>query len=125
MADDQRRHQRLPVDSRVFIELVAPGLGSPQSGQVATCRTLDVSKGGLRVSLDRELPEGAILQIGVELPQSSETLYLAGEVRWCHRDQESERHWTAGFALLNADQSDIDRWVALLAAMEPGPQDRG
>jgi hypothetical protein len=99
--------------------------GSPQSGQVATCRTLDVSKGGLRVSLDRELPEGAILQIGVELPQSSETLYLAGEVRWCHRDQEAERHWTAGFALLNADQSDIDRWVALLAAMERGPQDRG
>ena len=118
MADDQRRHRRLPIDSRVFIELVAPGLGGSQSGQVTTCRALDVSEGGLRVSLDRELPEGAILQIGVELPQYSDTLYLAGEVRWCCRDQEAEQRWTAGFALLNADQSDIDRWVALVAAMD-------
>ena len=118
MVDEQRQHRRLPVQSRVFIELVAPGLGSPQSGQVADCKTLDVSKGGLRVSLDRELPVGAILQVGVELPKYSETLYLAGEVRWCRRDQEAEQRWTAGFALLNADESDIDRWVALMVELD-------
>ena len=118
MPEEQRKHLRLPVESTVFIELVSPGIGKLNSGKVATCKTLDVSQGGLRVSLGHELRAGAILQIGVELPDSNETLYLAGEVRWCLQNHEEENVWTAGFALLNADDSDIDSWIALLTGME-------
>ena len=81
--DEKRRHLRLPLESTVFIELVSPGVGSASPGKVAVCKTLDVSRGGLRVSLEQELTIGAILQIGVDLPDYRETLYLAGEVRWC------------------------------------------
>jgi hypothetical protein len=54
----------------------------------------------------------------VELPDSQDTLYLTGEVRWCLQNQEEENSWSAGFVLLNAGDSDIDRWTALLAGME-------
>jgi PilZ domain len=118
MPEDQRRHLRLPVESTVFIELVSPGIGSVDSGKVAICKTLDVSRGGLRVSLEHELVVGAILQVGIELPDAQDTLYLAGEVRWCLANHEPETGWSAGFALLNAGDSDIDSWVALLTGME-------
>jgi len=118
MPEDQRRHPRHTVESRVFIELVASGIGRSESGKVAICRTLDVSSGGLRVSLEHELVVGSILQIGVELPDSQETLYLAGEVRWCLANPTPGSGWSAGFALLNAGDSNIDRWIDLLTRME-------
>ena len=33
-----------------------------------TCKTMNVSRGGLQVILEEELTVGAILQIGVDLP---------------------------------------------------------
>lgn len=116
--DEKRRHLRLPLESTVFIELVSPGVGSASSGKVAICKTLDVSRGGLRVSLEQELTVGAILQIGVDLPDNRETLYLAGEVRWCEQVEGPRPLWFAGFKLMNADDSDIDSWVELLAGMD-------
>ena len=118
MPQEKRQHLRLPVESRIFIELVSPRVGSAESGTVAMCHTLDISRGGLRVSLDQELTVGAILQIGVQLPDADDTLYLAGEVRWCRPMQESPQGWSAGFKLLNAGDSDIDSWIALLRNME-------
>lgn len=118
MAQDKRRHLRLPLQSRVFIELVAADIGCDDSGKVAQCRTLDVSRGGLRVTLEHQLVPGAIHQIGVELPDTGKTFYLAGEVRWCIANRPPEHGWTAGFALLNAGDSDIDSWARLLAEME-------
>jgi len=82
------------------------------------CKSLDVSRGGLQVSLEQELTVGAILQIGVQLPGSGDTLYLAGEVTWSRADPESRQSWSAGFKLMNASDSDIDNWVTLMGEMD-------
>lgn len=118
MADEQRRDLRLPVASRIFIELVAPGLAEEDTGEIVSCRTLDVSRGGLSVSLDQELTVGAILQIGVEWPDSDDTLYLAGEVKWCRELQGGPHRWCAGFQLRNAEHSDIANWISRLSNMD-------
>jgi hypothetical protein len=118
MPEDKRQHLRLPVASKIFIELVSTPAGSAESGTVAMCNTLDISRGGLSVSLDQELTAGAILQIGVQLPDAHDPLYLAGEVRWCRAAQEPEQGWSAGFKLMNAGGSDIDHWIALLSNMD-------
>ena len=116
---DKRQHLRLPVESRTFIELISPRVGEADTGRLVACQTLNISKGGLQVTVDEELTVGAILQVGIELPHQERTLYLAGEVRWCRRTEEGSPHsWGAGFKLLNASSSDIDLWVELLAAME-------
>jgi len=118
MSEEKREHLRLPLQSRIFIELVSPKVGNEESGEVAICKTLDASRGGLRVNLKQELTVGAILQIGVQLPDSDETLYLAGEVRWCRPGDDPLYIWSAGFKLMNAGDSDIDSWVALLTWMD-------
>lgn len=118
MAKEQRVQLRLPVASRVFIELIAPGLSPQDTGEIAECKTLDVSHSGLCVSLNRQLQVGVILQVGVDLFDTPDTLYLAGEVRWCREIPDEPGQWSAGFQLLNAGNSDIDNWNKLLSEID-------
>ena len=119
MMQEQRRYKRLPVESKVFIELRSPAPGGDDPGKIALCRTTNISQRGLRVQLGTELEAGSILQIGVDLPDSRETLYLAGEVRWCDpAPEEGPNHWAAGFLLLDAEGSDLEMWRALLEDMD-------
>ncbi|MDP5052535.1 MAG: PilZ domain-containing protein [Congregibacter sp.] len=113
-----RRFFRLPVASRVFIEIESPPPGSIGPGKVARCDTLDVSQSGLRVRLTESVTVGAILQIGVELPGETEPFYLVGQVRWRMQDKENPGSWIAGFEILNALGSDIQNWEAALMEMD-------
>ena len=118
MQEDNRNRIRLPMECRVFIEVIAAQAGNNAEPEIAICQTLDLSASGLKVAVDRELTRHAILQIGVELPDLAETLYLTGEVRWCRRTGGDKVRWYAGFELLNAHGSDIERWEALVRSLE-------
>jgi len=116
---EQRKHLRLPVETRTFIELVSARVGEDDSGRLVTCRTENISRGGLQVTLEEAVTVGAILQIGVELPGANSPLYLAGEVRWCRPNEgDPDQPYSAGFKLLNSEGSDLQRWVELLSSME-------
>tara|TARA_R110002072_G_scaffold84070_1_gene190629 strand:- start:16298 stop:16654 length:357 start_codon:yes stop_codon:yes gene_type:complete len=115
---EQRKYLRLPIESTTFIELLSPRLGQTESGKMITCSTLNVSRGGLQVILAEQLTVGAILQIGVDLPNVADTLYLAAEVRYCQASNNEQQPWIAGFQIMNANDSDIERWVALITVME-------
>lgn len=115
---DQRRFFRLPIASRVFIEIESPPPGSIGPGKVARCDTLEVSHSGLRVRLGESVTVGAILQIGIELPGETEPFYLVGQVRWRMQDKENPGSWIAGFEVLNALGSDIAQWEAALMEMD-------
>lgn len=117
-ATEHRRFFRLPVESRVFIELESPAPGSLGPGRVARCETLDVSQSGLRVRIGESVTVGAILQIGVELPGKDEPFYLVGQVRWRMRDKDVPGAWIAGYEILNALGSDVDQWHAALQVMD-------
>jgi len=108
------------VENAVFIELVAPEFGSNQPAVIVRGTSVDVSRWGLRVTLAQELLVGAILQVAVQLPAGAGTLVLVGEVIWSGPipDTGTEPGWEAGFALHNAEESDIDSWVSLVAAIE-------
>ena len=118
MSDEQRKYVRLSLESTVFLELMAAGVEGGEAAEVARCKTLDISRGGLRVQVNKSLTIGAILQIGVELSPGERPLYLAGEVKWCLPARDAEQAWTAGFELLNASDSDIEQWYALVEDME-------
>ena len=115
---EQRKHLRLPIASTTFIELLSPRMGKAESGKMVTCKTVDVSRGGLRVMLAEKLTVGAILQIGIDLPDAADTLYLAGEVRWCRKGKNKQHPWRAGFQILNAEDSDIEAWIALISTLD-------
>ena len=118
MTEERRKYLRLPIRSTTFVELISARVGQRESGKMITCTTLNVSRSGLQVVLAEELTIGAILQIGVDLPNAPRTLYLAGEVRWCIPNNDEEYPWRAGFQILNAGDSDIDTWVAMISIME-------
>lgn len=122
MSQGNRIHRRLLFESTIFIELVSSGIDDDQPSEVALCKTIDISSNGLLVWVNRELTVGAILQIGVELSEQENTLYLTGEVKRCRRDKYRQGRWQVGFELLNATDSDIDAWRTLLGDMgEPAP----
>lgn len=120
MQEDMRRHPRFPVENRVFVELVAPEFGSSRPGTIVNCKTLEVSSAGLRLITEQQLPAGAILQLAIELAAGAGTLYLVGEVRWSGPVPATgnEPGWSAGLALLDAEESDIKDWVTLTTLME-------
>ena len=68
--------------------------------------------------MGEEVPIGAILHIGIKLPNSTETLYLAAEVRWCEQLRDRALPWAAGFKILNSDDSGYDHWVEQITALE-------
>lgn len=115
---DGRRVFRLPLETRVFVELESPPPGSIGPGKVARCDTLDVSNSGLRVRLRESITVGAILQIGVDLPGKDEPFYLVGQVRWRMQEKGVPGAWIAGFEILNAMGSDVDQWTAALLVMD-------
>ena len=118
MAEQRRKHLRLPLESTTFIELMSPRAGDSEPGRLVTCKSLNVSRAGLQVSLGEQLTIGAILQIGIDLQESADTLYLAGEVRWCLETGDEQLPWAIGFNIMNSSNSDIARWIELLASME-------
>jgi Tfp pilus assembly protein PilZ len=116
MATEKRRHERLNFQGRIFLELRDRGT-RPDEPEVVLCRTVDISRSGLRVGINRVLTIGTILQIGVELAEDKDPLYLTGEVMWCQMDGERPGQFQVGFALLNAKDSDIDNWRDRLTEM--------
>lgn len=114
MPVDHRKYIRLYLNCMVYIELENTPVAGEDPGEIAMCKTLDVSYGGIKVSLSRELTVGAILPLGVELPAVDQTLDLIGEVKWCRPSGDSETAWTAGFQFLNSDVTDIGQWRELL-----------
>lgn len=114
----KRKYLRLPVASRVFLEVEAPPPGSLGPGEVLRCHTLEVSRRGLRVQLDQRVTVGAILQIGVDIPGETNPFYLVGQVRWRMREADQPGSWVAGFEILEAAGSDIAQWDAALELID-------
>ncbi len=114
MKGDSRKNLRIHLHSRVFIELTSADVVANLPAEIIECKILDVSKDGLRVALEREVPVAAILHIGAELPGTAEAFHLAAEVKWCRQSPEPDSGWSAGFQLLNASDSDIRDWQRLL-----------
>lgn len=116
MTEKKRKHERLPSTETIFIELVSSSADG-HKGEVVRCKTSDISVNGLRAQVGKELILGAILQVGIDLQEAQDTLYLAAQVIWCKPDKNNPSHWSAGFELLNANDSDIKIWRKVLAEM--------
>ncbi len=112
MSEEHRKHVRLNLDCTVFLELNEGPTTDGSPAEVALCKSLDVSYGGLKVTLGTQLTVGAILPVAVELPAVEQTFHMVGEVKWCRPHPEDG--WAAGIQLLDSQNTDIDGWRELL-----------
>ena len=118
MTTEQRQHQRSSFEGKIFIERMSSDAEGRSSADVIVCKTVDISRSGIRAGIDRELPMGAILQVGIELAGEDNTLYLVGEVRWSIPSADDDKFWLVGFKLLDAQDSDIETWQEHLAELD-------
>jgi hypothetical protein len=114
--DERRNEPRSDVHAAVFLEVDSP---EPESGErptVILCRILDVSANGMKIRVDRELPETAILRLCADFGRDRSPLEVVGEVRWCREEGE---YFEAGFVLYDSAYTDIEAWKKLISA-DPG-----
>jgi hypothetical protein len=112
MAENDRNHVRIKMDTRIFIEVIAATDSS--EGLLLQCEVVDVSYGGFRVNIERDLTVGAILSVCADLPAVKEPFYMTAEVKWCRPNEDGKRGCLAGFKLLKSRDTDIESWHELL-----------
>ena len=112
---DQRRQARLQIEGKTIVELESSTVDQSEPSRLLTCKSLDISRGGVCAELAEAIPVGAILQFAVSLPSHGGEIFLVGEVKWCRPEGD---HYLAGFEVLNAEGSDIENWIALIQSLE-------
>lgn len=74
------------------------------------CETIDISGKGMQFKSDIELPVTTLLSISIAYTLE-DIFHVAAEVRW-HNCVEGEHY--IGVQLIQDEDSDFDKWVALL-----------
>ena len=109
---ERRSELRLDEQATVFIEFYSADDEASAAPRVLICNSLDISANGIQIQIDQEVAVGSILRIGAELEGNEQALYLVGEVRWI---KPADDGFTIGFALYDAENTDIIGWKALIA----------
>ena len=112
MTDDRERRceHRLNAETTVFLEYFANGTDHSEP-RIILCNTLDISRSGIQIELDTELPVGGVLRLCIDHDVLEKPLFLVAEVRWCRRSGETVH---IGFELFDAEMTDVDDWERLV-----------
>jgi hypothetical protein len=113
MIEDRRQHLRQRRDERVVVQFGSSTHDGLPAGTVVRCSTKDVSLQGVRIQLDRQLPEGFPLKLCIEIPDHGAELFLAGEVKWCREVAKGTRS-LIGVELTERQTDDFKRWQQIL-----------
>jgi len=114
---DRRKHVRQARDERVIVQIVSSTRDTLPPGTVVRCSTKDVSTRGIRIQLERQLPEGFLVELWIEISNHGGKFFLAGEVKWCQELDDGKRYLT-GIELKEGDTEDFNLWQEVLSANE-------
>jgi len=109
--DELRREKR--HQNRHAILVSYPSQDGSGIEEKHTCRTEDVSEGGLKVVTRRALPLGCVLPIEVSVDDRAGAFRFNGEVKWCLEIDEAPTYF-AGIKLLNIIGKGFKEWQALV-----------
>jgi hypothetical protein len=109
----ERQHVRQRRYERVVVQFVSSTHDRLPPGTVVRCSTDDVSPRGVAIQMDRQLPEGFLLEIWIEFSGHPREFYLLGEVKWCRELAEGERN-LVGVELKERQNDDFKPWQEAL-----------
>jgi hypothetical protein len=115
MTKDRRQPVRQQRNERVVLQFVSSIHDRLPAGTVVRCSTTDISPQGLRIQLDRQLPEGFLLELCVDLADHPSSFFLAGEVRWCRAVAKTKRS-LIGVELKEEQCGDLKLWQNALGS---------
>ena len=100
------RLDRVEREEDVLVDIIQC-TGNPELNDMSlSCRTVDVSEGGMKVYSDLDIPVETVL--GLSLGFSSVLYRLEGEVRWCNTKGE---HYVG--VLIDEDSADYVNWTRI------------
>lgn len=111
---DRREEFRVRHRAAVFVEVDSREPDSGDATALVLSQVLDLSANGIRLLIDRPVPEDALLNLMVKFAGGAKPLKLVGEVRW--QEQEAEA-WLVGFSLYESAQTDIADWKEWVSEM--------
>lgn len=113
--ENQRQETRLHRNETIFIEVRSVYPASDENCELVICHSADMSANGVRAVIDQHLPVNAIYQLCVELHETEERLFLAGQVKWCGPDEDDTDSYNIGIEIFESDDTDIERWKSYIA----------
>lgn len=112
--DDKRMHARMDSDDRLFVQVVLSAADPDLVGTTVSCTAINLSVGGIQFLTNSAIPNGALLDLWVDIRSRPGKFFLAGEVRWTRpaNGPGSENHdgWLIGVQLKTGAATDIIDW---------------
>jgi Tfp pilus assembly protein PilZ len=110
--DDKRMHPRIESDDRLFVQVVLSAADPDLVGTTLSCKAVNLSVGGIQFRADSAIPNGALLDLWVDIRSRPGKFFLAGEVRWSRplNDAQAEDGFLIGVQLKSGAATDILDW---------------
>ncbi len=112
--ENRRNELRLKEKATVFVEIRSASFDNEAPANIIICNSIDISASGIQVEMDKPVAVGSVLRIGAELSGVKQALYLVGEAKWI---KPKGNNFAIGFELYDAENTDIDGWKEIIAAM--------
>lgn len=112
--DERREEVRMNIGAEIFIECVSAEPGEGRNAEVLRCEAVDVSANGMQVMVERQLIQGAIHTLVVEVFRSDEVYRLTSEVKWVVKKDDG---YLIGLALFDSEDTEIIDWKLAMARL--------
>ncbi|MET1253716.1 PilZ domain-containing protein [Aliikangiella maris] len=114
--EEQRRHERLQREEKIFIEVLSASDGSSDDCILLECTTQDISESGLKIKSGYPFIIHSILELLISFESGGYRFLLTGEVKWFEKISHNE--YLAGFELIDAEHSDYLVWQKMFQSEE-------
>ena len=105
---DERASPRIEKDVTIFIEMQSASTEDQSEEDIVICKSHDLSSQGLQVAIDRNIHEGRILRICLDV-KNKDPIFVVAEVIWQHQDKDT-KDYHVGFKLLDSKGTDLTDW---------------
>lgn len=112
---EQRREPRQNSYEDVYLEIITEGAAGDVVQKVISCKTVDISVGGIKLFMNHSAPVGTIMNMCVLFGGEPQQKYnLTTEIRWIHT--AADPGWFfAGFEIYENELSDYEAWKCFAA----------
>ena len=86
--DDRRAHTRIDSAEDISLKIVFSSENPGLLGRTLNASTLDVSTGGLRISINHAIKIDSVLDVWVTLKEQKRKFFLTGNVCWCNESDK-------------------------------------
>lgn len=112
MDQDKRRHKRHLKMLKVSYSILCEDYATPF--EFGKCITLDISRSGVKLALQDELPVPLMVQLNINTPNRDYGIFILGKVLYCHTSEmDLDQHkWEAGIKFVGLLPPDLDDYIS-------------